>query len=1406
MSSPIDFMPPLFRYCLLFLVHNHLFTTLVDTGSDDSFIDTSVIEFLSLPIRPSSSIIGLASASHQQPSLGITHPLSVIPVTVDHQLTFGIPLPPHVFEVLDLDVDEYQFIVGIDLIPFIFPAGIPINVACRHSPSRVIRVGVASVIPQTLVSSSIHDTPALCISPSLVSSTHLPISIFEGQGYIPPEEEPQRVRTSTPQDMEQDYSTQRTQILNMPHILEAMKINESITGFCNIPDAVYSLKLHPELGTPQALYSRQYTLSRTCIEAANPVIERWFKTGKITLAPVGCPYNNPITVAPKKDDQGNWTGFRVCLDVRKLNTATIAGDQFQIPLIHDVLARHQGCSIFGEFDLSEAYLQFPLHPDSQPYTAFTWGNRQYMYVGCPFGLRDLPSHFQRLVVHVFHPIPATLPYFDNIPFGSHTWEEHAIHVHTILMLCNKYNLRIKPTSIKIGQSQLNCLGHLLTSQGIAIAPDKLIKIQELPRPRTGKQLASFLGMITFIRQHVRHFADLTAEFESIKRTQSDIDWTPARLHSFNLIRHAITTAPILLFPDFNKTFYLATDASCVGIGGVLYQPSESDHEDITNKNVVSICSKKLNPSQQRYSTYKKELYAIVYCLRQFHSYIWGHKLVIITDHMPLVYILTSSRLAHALQQWLDVILDYQFTIKHRPGILHVLPDSLSRLYEASYPTTWGVSAMNPYDIISQHKLNIDKDLLLTMSQPPSIMDTKPHSTRSRTITSNSASRGGDIQIDIDMTDNSESDAEDVGDLQEFPLLDQQQINQLDLPFNEQFEIRPSPEHGLGLYTRANVTIYPGSHVAHYGGKLIDIDEFWNRYPDQRDARYVVAVGGRYYRDAVNDRYSLGRYVNTHNRLNVRLSADYRTHTARYICTRVIYPNTEVFGSYGIGNRRARGGAISVSDLPTVFELTHPDSDVESVDHDMKVKQDELQSTDTMDEDMITVEPMFPYRSHEEELKTIAAMEYRGKTAPPSRRERFKLIDEEHAHGHFGREAIYHALYRRGFWWPGIRPDIQARIRRCIPCLRHVISKTGFDPSTPISAALPWDHVQIDYIVQLVSSEPDGFTVIIIVTDVCTGYVLLRALLNSQAETSAPVLWNIFNDFGFPRVLQSDNDPSFTSHLIQEMSRIAGIDYRFITPYHPRADGKVERNVGSVKEVIKKHLHGVYTNWPVFVPWAQSCINNKISVVTGSTPFSLMFGRRFNGVHDYTTTQPLEVMNETEWSQTQDKMISIIYPSVAERVALQKGLLKDRMDRRPRAVNFKKGDIVMLKRHERVMNQPIGTFEPQYVGPYMIASKNRTGAITLVTSTGVPLSRLVRPNQLKFVSHFNPEFNENVYEVDKIVDHRGEGDNREYKVSWKGYPAEDATWEPVSSLFDAEWSINQYLVSLKPAQVARRSPQ
>ena len=172
---------------------------------------------------------------------------------------------------------------------------------------------------------------------------------------------------------------------------------------------------------------------------------------------------------------------------------------------------------------------------------------------------------------------------------------------------------------------------------------------------------------------------LLLHLEAVKH-EKVVPWTPLLREHFEATRTAILNAPFLKYPDYSRPFHIATDASNTGIGGVLYQPDTVD-DNVTGDNIVAIVSKKLSHSQLNYSAYKKELFAIVYCLRKFHSYVWGRSdLVIVTDHRPLVYMLSSPNLSPALQQWLDVILDYNFMIRHRDGILHVLPDALSRMY------------------------------------------------------------------------------------------------------------------------------------------------------------------------------------------------------------------------------------------------------------------------------------------------------------------------------------------------------------------------------------------------------------------------------------------------------------------------------------------------------------------------------------------------------------------------------------------------------------------------------------------------------------------------------------------------------------------------------------------------------
>ena len=224
-----------------------------------------------------------------------------------------------------------------------------------------------------------------------------------------------------------------------PDIKDALARNASLTGFCKLPESVLRLDIKPGV-SPSALRRRQYRVAQQLIARVDAVIDRWFSEGKIRLAPPGCAYNNPLVVAPKKDEAGNLVDIRVCLDTRALNEVLVTEDSFPLPYIRAALEIFNGCTIFGEFDLSEAYLQFRVAEESQPYTAFTWQGKQFVFVGCPFGLSVLPSHFQRVMAYVFQDLTFTFPYMDNMPFGSSDWEQHKDHALIIIERLNGVNL------------------------------------------------------------------------------------------------------------------------------------------------------------------------------------------------------------------------------------------------------------------------------------------------------------------------------------------------------------------------------------------------------------------------------------------------------------------------------------------------------------------------------------------------------------------------------------------------------------------------------------------------------------------------------------------------------------------------------------------------------------------------------------------------------------------------------------------------------------------------------------------------------------------------------------------------------------------------------------------------------
>lgn len=1136
-----------------------------------------------------------------------------------------------------------------------------------------------------------------------------------GAGTLPTGELPARLHSFTPQNEKEAHSVRMTQAAR--ELAPLLKINEQLKDFCLHPDSVVSLSVLPE--NEKYIFTKQYKIAHALRKAVSDIINRWKSTGKIKLAPKNCPFNSPLLAVPKKDDQGKMTGVRLCTDVRVLNKYLIEDDRFQLPHIPDVLTAFAGGQFFGEFDLSEAYFQFRLNEKSQKYTAFQWEGEQYTFVGCPFGLKHIPSFFQRFISNLFRDMPFVYPYIDNLGFASKTWEEHLMHAKMIIERLNSVNLRIKPASYNIGNTQIKLLGHVITRSGICLDPEKRDMILNWPRPNDGAGLASALGLGAYLRDHVRHYADISAPLERVKR-QKEISWTPALNESWELFKRAFASAPLLSFPDFNKRFVLATDASQTGIGGVLYQPND-ENDTITADNIVAICSKQLNATQQNYPVYKKELWGLIYCLRKFHTFLWGRRDVkVLTDHKPLVHIMSQKNMTVALQQWMDVILDYDLTIQYRPGVLHVVPDALSRMYTSAYQdrnVPWGtLTNIHFLNVVNDESNFSPSDFLCERSlseiKPPS--NTKK---RHAVSLSHSKSRGGTDRNQSHSVFENETDEEDKNVGEPFPYIRSLSVDDL----------------------RAD-------------DMMININGLETEGPDEIDAGPLFAASDEY--TARLARLAVKSHQSDSSLIDIQSIIDWQANVTE-------------------NELRAEGTHAFIRSLSVSSSEMNEDKSSESMLTDINIAM----ST--------------PVETLSNEEKLLLLQERRGKVIPNVSK-RTELITSAHAAGHFGEKAMYSRIECDGYWWPSLRNDIKAVIAQCNDCRRFTVVTHGYHPAKSIEAKLPGDHYQVDLAMLPTSSE--GYRYCLVLVDIFSGFLILKPLKTKKASEIARMLWEIFALVGTPKILQSDNGAEFVNQIVRTLVRLQGIEQRFISQYNPRADGKVERAVRTVKQTVMKLLHGADIYWPLHLPFVQYSYNSKVQALTGSTPFALMFARIPNAAADYqsdpSTGHPI---NLGEWRKRQEEMLSLILPAVGVRVSEQQRKYRERLDKKRKVLvtaPLSVGTVVMIKDPMFMLNPDLRpASEPAYIGPYIIQRVTKFGTYILTDETGERLERSVPLDQIKVLiepgkntsiplppTSQSEETDETVYVMESILDHRVNSKGElEYMIKWKGYPKSQSTW-------------------------------
>lgn len=387
------------------------------------------------------------------------------------------------------------------------------------------------------------------------------------------------------------------------------------------------------------------------------------------------PWNAPLWIVPKKMDSSGKQRFRVVVDYRKLNDKTIE-DKYPLPQISDLLDKLGRCQYFTTIDLKSGFHQIAMDPDSTSKTAFSTPTRHLEWTRVPFGLKNAPSTFQRVMDNVLRGIANELccVYLDDIIVFSTSLQEHIDRLRTVLKRLRAANLKINLDKTHFLRREVAYLGHIVTPDGVKPNPDKISAIQNYPIPSTQKDIKSFLGLLGYYRKFIPNFAHLTKPMTHCLKKGRAIDVNdPEYQQCFQTCKTLLTNEPILQYPDFSRPFHLTTDASNVALGAVLSQPFKGSDKPL------AYASRTLNDSERKYSAIEKELLAIVWAVAYFRPYLFGRHFTVYSDHRPLQWLFAIKEPSSRLFSWKTKLQAYDFDIIYKKGCLNVAADALSRI-------------------------------------------------------------------------------------------------------------------------------------------------------------------------------------------------------------------------------------------------------------------------------------------------------------------------------------------------------------------------------------------------------------------------------------------------------------------------------------------------------------------------------------------------------------------------------------------------------------------------------------------------------------------------------------------------------------------------------------------------------
>lgn len=421
-----------------------------------------------------------------------------------------------------------------------------------------------------------------------------------------------------------------------------------------------------KLTSDKVIRKHPYSYSRDKWEAIIKQVREIEAEGYVQ--PSHSAYSFCIVLVKKKDGT-----LRFCVDYIDLNLVT-ESDAYPIPSIDDILRVFDKSTIFSIIDLKKGYWQVLLAEESRRYTAFQTPIGLFEWRVMPMGLKNSPITFQRVMDDSLRGLvgDCVVVYLDDVVVYSQTVDQHCEHLNKVLQRLHNAGFTVNADKCQFGVSKMDCLGHVVSEEGVGPQLEKLVHIAEYPRPTKVKEVRKFLGTTGWYMSYVENYASIVAPLTDLTQTVIKFRWTEREENAFLLIKQKLAEAKVLSHPDYEKVFYLQTDACKIGLGAILYQLSDEGE-----KRIVRYGSCKTKTHQKSYHATELELLAVMWAVRKFRVFL-GKPFILRTDSQALKWMHSLRDHCSKLMRWSLELADLDFAMEHVAGKENEGPDGLSR--------------------------------------------------------------------------------------------------------------------------------------------------------------------------------------------------------------------------------------------------------------------------------------------------------------------------------------------------------------------------------------------------------------------------------------------------------------------------------------------------------------------------------------------------------------------------------------------------------------------------------------------------------------------------------------------------------------------------------------------------------